>query len=320
MPVRGQHPRVTRLTPVAVFGYKRPEHLRQVLNSLRANAEASRTEVHLFLDGPKTAQEEQLVDEVRRVARAAHGFGSIHLVERERNLGLSGSIVDGVGKLCDEFGAAVVLEDDVAVSPFFLDYVNRALTKYREDERVVSVGCYMFPVSQPLPESFFLRITDCWGWAVWKRSWDLYEPDGVKLLREIESRRLVHEFDFEGTYPYTRMLANQVAGKNDSWAVRWYAQAFLRNGLTLYPGRSVTHNIGMDATGTHAGAVRHYDVELAASPIELADIDVVEDESARRAVGDFFRSTYGKRTVRSRLRSWVAGPARLFGSRPSTKV
>jgi hypothetical protein len=309
------------LAPVAVFGYKRPGHLRQVLDSLRENAEASRTDVYLFLDGPKATRDEPLVDAVRSVARAARGFGGIHLIERERNLGLSRSIVDGVGKLCDEFGAAVVLEDDVVVSPFFLDYVNRALAKYRDDERVMSIGCYMFPVGRSLPASFFLRVTDCWGWAVWKRSWDLYEPDGSKLLREIRARGLEHEFDFEGSYAYTRMLADQVAGKNDSWAVRWYARAFLLHRLTLYPGRSVTRNIGMDATGTHSGATQHYEVNAAAAPIDLADVEVAEDAAARRAVIDFFRSVYGRRSARSRLRSWVAGSAaRAWGLRPGAKV
>jgi hypothetical protein len=117
------------------------------------------------------------------------------------------------------------------------------------------------------------------------------------------------------------MLADQIAGKNDSWAVRWYARAFLLDRLTLYPGRSVTRNVGMDATGTHSGAVGHYEVDVAATPIDLADIEIVEDPAARRAVVDFFRSVHGRRSVRSRLRSWIAGSAaRILSLRPGAKI
>jgi hypothetical protein len=158
----------------------------------------------------------------------------------------------------------------------------------------------------PLPDTFFLRVTDCWGWAVWKRSWDQYEPDGGKLLRELEARGLTGEFDFGGAYPYTRMLADQVAGKNDSWAVRWYARALLSNWLTLYPGRSLTRNVGMDASGTHAGRSAAYETLVADQPIPVRDTPVCEDEQAVARWTEFFRSARGSSPLRDHLRSWVA--------------
>ena len=37
------------------------------------------------------------------------------------------------------------------------------------------------------------------------------------------------EFDFNGTYAYTKMLEDQIVGRNNSWAVRWYASTFLKH-------------------------------------------------------------------------------------------
>lgn len=47
------------------------------------------------------------------------------------------------------------------------------------------------------------------------------------------------------------MLEDQIRGKNNSWAIRWYASAFLKNKLTLYPKNSFVKNIGVDGSGTH---------------------------------------------------------------------
>ena len=51
-----------------------------------------------------------------------------------------------------------------------------------------------------------------------------------------------------------KMLDDQIEGKNNSWAIRWYASAFLKNKLTLYPKNSFVKNIGTDGSGTHGFA------------------------------------------------------------------
>ena len=129
---------------------------------------------------------------------------------------------------CDK---VIVLEDDLVTSPHFLQYMNDGLGIYERDDRVISIHGYSYPVHGKLPETFFLRGADCLGWATWKRGWDLFEDDGQRLLNELERRNLTRSFDFDGSYPYTQMLRDQIAGSNSSWAVRWYASAFLRDKL-----------------------------------------------------------------------------------------
>jgi hypothetical protein len=287
--------------PIALFTYNRPSHTARVLESLLRNPEAAASDLHIFSDAAKEPGAAQAVSAVRSRIRAIRGFRSVSIIEREQNLGLAGSIVDGVTRLCASHGRAIVLEDDIVVSSFFLRYMNEALERYSDDDRVISIGGYMFPLAEPLPETFFLRIPDCWGWATWKRGWQHYEPDGAALLAEIRNRRLTRQFDFEGSYRYTRMLEDQIAGRNDSWAVRWYAKAFLLGRLTLYPGRSVTRNIGNDGSGVHSGTTAIYETSVADSPIELRDVPVEEHRSARAQIASFHRRT------RSRWRSWLSG-------------
>ena len=291
--------------PIALFAYNRPAHIARVIDSLLHNPEAADSELYIFSDGASGPGCAAAVGAVRDHLRTIRGFRSIEIIEHDRNLGLAASIVGGVTQLCASHGRAIVLEDDVVVSPFFLRYLHEALGRYAQEERVLSVGCYMYPVGAPLPETFFLRLPDSWGWGVWQRSWDLYEPDGSALLAEIRRRGLERDFDFAGSYGFLQMLRDQVEGKNDSWAVRWYAKAFLLGGLTLYPGTSLTRNIGLDGSGVHGGVTSRFDVAVADRPILVARIPVEEDRAARAQIAAFF----GRARIpewRARLRSWIS--------------
>ncbi len=295
-------------SPLAIFAYRRPEHLRRVVESLLENPEAAETNLTIFCDGAKSASDEEQVAAVRRYARTVEGFLTTTVVERQGNCGLSKSITEGVRELCERYGRVAVVEDDVVVSRHFLNWINRALDKYEFDDRVISVGCYVFSSDSALPETFFLNITDCWGWAVWKRSWDLYEPDGTKLLNQLSQRGLMRHFDLEGAFPYANMLREQVAGRNDSWAVRWYATAVLTGGLTVYPGKSMTVNIGFDGTGVHCGLEQPYEATLATRPVMVADIDVAESSEGRRVWSLYLSGLSQRKPITSflfRMKQWL---------------
>jgi hypothetical protein len=145
-------------------------------------------------------------------------------------------------------------------------------------------------VSDPTPETYFIRGADCWGWATWRDRWKEYNPDGAALLRELKARDLCHAFDFDGTTGFVRMLEDQIAGRNNSWAVRWHASCFLRDLLILYPGRALAHNIGQDGSGTHTLSQDDtFNVTLSDTPVRVGGIAVQEDPIARDAICRYFR-------------------------------
>jgi len=135
-----------------------------------------------------------------------------------------------------------------------------------------------------LPQSVFLRGADCWGWATWRRGWELFEPNSQKLLQELDKSPNRSEFDFNGAFPYRQMLKDQATGTVDSWAIRWYASAFLANKLTLYPGQSLVENIGQEGSGTHSEASASHDVPAGNINLPLKPIEVFESTLARDTV------------------------------------
>lgn len=285
---------MSKTSPIALFAYNRPEHLKKTIESLKENYLSKESELFVFSDGPKNEIDAAQISEVRNYLKTISGFKSVSIIERNRNLGLANSIISGVTEIVNEYGKIIVMEDDLVSSEHFLEYMNEALDFYEKEEKVISIHGYVYPVEEKLkkrlPEIFFIKGADCWGWATWKRGWDLFEPDGRKLLRELEERNLLREFDFEGSYPYSNMLRRQIEGQNDSWAIRWYASAFLRGKLTLYPRESLIKNIGQDNSGTHTGNSQLKETILANEKIEISRIPTEENAAAKKILAKYFKS------------------------------
>jgi hypothetical protein len=257
---------VSDLAPIVLFVYNRPDHTCRTLAALAANSLATKSDLIIYADGPKKPEHTKAVEQARDAARNASGFKSITIIEQEKNLGLANSIIKGVSDVCSARGRAIVVEDDLLVSPHFLTFLNRGLERYADEDRVLQVSGYMFPRIPVRAEALFLPITTTWGWATWSRAWKHFDPNmkGLDLIRADPNLRC--RFDINGAYNYFSMAEQQRLGALDSWGIRWYLTAFLRNGLTLYPGRSLARNIGVDGSGTHGAG--HAELQEAEDLIE----------------------------------------------------
>jgi len=292
-----------QLAPIALFTYNRLWHTKQTVEALQNNLYVEESNLFIFSDGPKTEKDEPKVKEVREYLKTIKGFKNIEIIERDENWGLANNIIDGVTKIVNEYGKIIVLEDDLVTSPYFLRFMNEALEMYKDEPNVASIHGYIYPIDG-LPETFFIRGADCLGWATWKEKWAIFEPDGQKLLDEVKKRGLQKEADFNGSYGFTDMLKDQIEGKNNSWAVRWYFSAFLKNMLTLYPGQSYVQHIGMGPEATHFKSGTNFlDVSLNQS-FSLSKIEPKEDLESRAKIERFFRSI--KPNIFQRIKSKIA--------------
>lgn len=280
--------------PIALFAFNRPDHLRRTLEALAANTLAAQSDLTIFCDGPRNDEERPRTKAVRTIARAASGFHSVTVVEREKNYGLATSIITGVTGILEKHDRIIVLEDDLVTSPFFLQYMNEGLDGYAANPKVASIHGWCFPhtVTNP-PKTFFLRGADCWGWATWKRAWSVFEPDAGKLLMQLYQRDLATSFDLDGAYKYTGMLRDTLEKRVNSWAVRWHASAFLADMYTLYPGHSLVQNVGLDSSGTHCSKDISHIVSLAKEPVTVVAQHVEKSVVMWEAQIDFYKHGNG---------------------------
>ena len=238
--------------PIALFTYNRPVHTQRTVRALQRCALANQSQLHVYSDGPRSLKSEPAVREVRDFLKTVDGFAAVNVHERENNVGLAASVIDGVTRLCNEFGRVIVVEDDLVVAPGFLTFLNAALERYRNEPRVMQIAAHMFPVDVPTKEdAFFLPFVSSWGWATWDRAWRKFDPHAAayaQLKNDAERRRT---FDMNGCYDYCSMLEAQLAGKVDSWAIRWNLSVFMSDGMVLYPKQSLVENTGFDGSGVH---------------------------------------------------------------------
>lgn len=287
--------------PIALFTYARADHTKDAVESLLHNQEAAFSDLYVFSDGPKTSSKVSAVMENRRFIHTIQGFKSVHIVEHEKNQGLANSLIAGITKVVNEYGRVIVVEDDLVLSPYFLQYMNAALDKYEHDDRVSAITGYCPVLDDTLPDTFFLHYFHCWGWATWKRGWDLMNLDTKDLLRKMRFK--THKFNLDDAVGNYGMLYCQKVGLVDSWFIRLYASFFLAGKLTLFPGHSLVSNHGLDGSGTHCvdtGGQDNMSEVLCQGPVKLSDVPVEEDERAYQIISTLLKQQLPKENTLKR--------------------
>ena len=144
---------------------------------------------------------------------------------------------------------------------------------------------------------FFLKLVESWGWGTWRRAWNNFETDSVKLKNEIDERKLVDEFNFSSGISYYKMLNDNINGANDSWAIRWYASTFLKNMNTLFPSKSFVKNIGIDNSGENCNYTTVYDSHINLEYKPLKKIHSTELAADMFLIKSFFQKIKYKRYI-----------------------
>lgn len=282
-----------QLAPIALFVFNRPEHTRRTLKFLKQNLLADESRLFIFSDGAKTDQQGESVAEVREIISSVEGFKSVEIICRKTNFGLANSIIDGVSMLTEKYGKVIVFEDDLISSPFTLRYFNDALKRYENEDKVMHIGAYMYPIkNKNLPQTFFYRAASSWGWATWGRAWEHFEPDIDRIISQFDHDK-IKRFSIDGTMNFWKQIREFKRGKNNSWAIRWYASIFLKGGLTLNPSASLVNNIGHDGSGIHSGKNDIYDVQVSNQAVTDFPHEVVENKDAYESIKHFLKHRKG---------------------------
>lgn len=285
---------LTSTSPIVLFTFNRPRHLKQTLNALQKNELADKSPIFIFSDGPKEYEDLPKIAEIRKYIKTIRGFKKIEIIERDNNWGLANNIIDGVTKIVNDYGKVIVLEDDLVTSPYFLKFMNDALNFYEDKERVMHISAYIFPIrTEGLPDTFFLKPTTCWGWATWKRAWVYFERNPEKQVKLLNNQQII-DFNLDNSYNYWEHLLMNFNGQLYTWAVFWYLSVYLKNGLSLHPRESLTRNIGIDQ-GTHfKGETNILDVQLSSKNTWVFETKIEENLLARARLIQYYRRAFGR--------------------------
>ena len=241
--------------PVVIFAFNRLEPLKKCVAALLENSEAAETDLIVFVDGarPNKDGEAEKVAAVREYVKSIAGFKSLTFHFSEVNKKLGPSIIAGVTEVVNQYGRAIVIEDDLIASRNLLAYMNQGLDRYEQDKKVWSISGFGLKVKKPKEyeyDAYFGPRSTSWGWATWKDRW-------MKCDWELEDWNAVERnakaFNRWGGSDCFGMLNGWHEGRNQSWAIRFCYNQFLNDALSLFPFLSKIDNNGFDGSGTNCG-------------------------------------------------------------------
>lgn len=245
------HFQLTR--PILFLIFNRPETTLRVFDAIR---EARPPSLYVAADGPRPDKpgEEELCKEVRRVIQMVDWDCEVKTLFRDENLGCGRAVMQAIDWFFDNEEEGIILEDDCVPTASFFRYCDELLTRYRNDPRVmvISGDNFQFGIRRGTGDYYFSIYNHVWGWASWKRAWNLYDRDMVGWPEAREQGVLNKLFPERHISRYwMQMLDRTYRGEIDTWDYQWMFSCWLHGGLAVLPNVNLVSNLGFGDAATH---------------------------------------------------------------------
>ena len=227
------------LSPLAIFCCDRTKLLKKLLLSLKKNYLSQYTTVYFFLDCSLNKNSQA---EVLEVISSVNFFKKKIIIKRQKKFGLRKNILNGIKQVFTKHSKIIVLEDDLEVSSNFLQYCNKLLTVFKNNNDIYTISGFAlidFDNSKSMKKNYFIssRRPSSWGWATWRGKWNYLN----------NNNKTNHKFS---NFSYGNDLILMKEKKNinqlDSWAFDWTISHILNSKYCLYPKYSLIKNNGHD--------------------------------------------------------------------------
>ncbi len=227
--------------------------------ALQANTEATESDLIVYVDGPRANKEseEEKVEAVRQFVRGIKGFKTLTYHFSDENKGLAPSVFAGVTDVINQYGKAIIVEDDIISSTNFLSFLNQGLDFYQDHKEVFSISGESIRVKCPMGynySNYFAPRAGCWGWATWADRWNSVDFE-LKDWNAVKQHKSA--FNEWGGSDCFGLLDGWHKGKNSSWAIRFNYSQFLQGKTTCFPIVSKVINEGFEEDGTNCKKVKY---------------------------------------------------------------
>lgn len=289
-------------TPVLFLIYNRPELTKQVFEAIK---KVRPSKLFIAADGPKPQYADQAdrCNLTRQIATQVDWECDVKTLFRDQNLGCGKAVSRAITWFFDHVTEGIILEDDCLPTPDFFRFCSDLLQRYRFDNRVMEIGGNSFCPVQEADNSYsFSNHNMIWGWATWRRAWNLYdfEMSYYPQLKQTGALKTLFKFYEEAEW-LTQAFERSYNNNNLTWDYQWEFSRRINSGLTIVPSKNLVRNIGLGIDATHTfdpnGPGSKLKAESMSFPLVHPDYVMVDESTERR----FFFKNFT--TFRSRVKS-----------------
>lgn len=267
-------------TPILFMIFSRPDTTFKVFEVIRSVRPAK---LFIAADGPRAGKEGEAerCHEVRKVATMVDWPCEVHTLFRDENLGCGRAVSGAITWFFDHVPEGIILEDDTYPSMDFFRYCEELLDRYRHDTRIMAVAgsCLPSPRVRNNEYSYFFSNWDyVWGWATWKRAWDLYDYSVQKYERVVRDGYFHEQYTSLYEHYFMKHALEAAYYSNDSvtwWDYQWGFARKINSGLAAVPTRNMVVNLGLGNEATNTTTSRWDFLELEEMEFPLRHPEVV---------------------------------------------
>jgi hypothetical protein len=246
-------------TPVMLCIFKRLDTTKKVFDKVR---EAKPEKLYIVSDAARNNIEGEVekVNEVRDYVEQHIDWDcEVNKNYAKTNMGCGNRMQSGISWVFEQEEQAIILEDDCEPDSSFFIYCQEMLEHYRDDDRILMVSGNN-PIGNLYPtehEYFFSHVPFLWGWASWRRSWNLFDYR-LKSWKENKNNPLIRQAlpTRNAYWYYTGEFESLSSGKyNDVWDYQFMYAGIINNMLCIVPAKSHVRNVGFSDGATHTNDI-----------------------------------------------------------------
>lgn len=247
---------------LAFFVYKRPEHTRQVVQSIIENKFCN---IYIFQDGLRDQKDEENWKKVQEVIRPLQNlegaYVEVHI--SDMNKGLANSITQGITYVLEKHKAVIALEDDILLGKDYHRYASVCFEKYENVPRVMSICAAGASDAVVADKSYmknyeydvyFTYRLSSEAFGTWRDRWKLYRRErevAEALWNDDEKKKRLGELAGKDNLIYLDIIIHHPE-KIDTWAFYWTVLQVMSSGVTVTPIKALSTDIGRDGSGTNS--------------------------------------------------------------------
>lgn len=270
--------------PILLIVYNKPNEVERVLTTI---IKTNPKKLYIASDKWQNDKEKENVLKVRKIISDTIKNRDCHVQYNDSNLGCKNGVVSAIDWLFQHEEYGIILEEDCLPDSSFFEFCKELLTQYKNDTRI-----FMISGSNPTTKDiklnsdyYFSKYMRIWGWATWKRSWMLHDPQ-IKNWPQIKSNKTHYPFfsSIQEAKKWEILWDKCYSNTIDTWDYQFYLSQLLNHSMSIVPAKNLVSNIGFGDQATHTKIdiynISNYPTSTQSFPLQhpkLVSVDTIED-------------------------------------------